>query len=334
MGSRTRYGWPMLAVLALAGCGQGPGEFTATACEPGPGEPFATSGLVLQEVEALPYSRTERTVVALDDERYQVDGDGVLVQDWPGVEGSVYHPVNIAQYGLYLIESHRVSGSEEHLDRAVANARALVAGATVGADGELWFGYQFDHRLRGDDDQLMVAPWYSGMAQGQALSLLTRLAEETGEPGWEDAARATYRSFEGELSVGEPHFRLEADTGCLWFEEYVDDQVEPTHVVNGHIYVMFGLYDYAQAFDEPSAVALFDAGATTVRESFDSFRVPGELSYYCAAPYCAQTRWQPPDYHRGVTAQLDTLAAMTGDETFAQMATTLRQDYAESGATG
>lgn len=321
-----------LAVTALATAAVGyqppPLHFVESVCTVAPGAALATSGYTPQPVDALPYARTARTVLALDDPRHTVDGSGVRVQPWEGQPDGVYHPVGLAMYALDQLESYRVSGERAHLDRAVANAEALVAGASVGASGALWFDYRFEHRLHRDDDLAMTPPWFSGMAQGQGLSLLVRLHEETGDARWAESAHATLASFTDDHALGEPHFRL-TDNGCLWFEEYVDDDIPPTHVVNGHIYAVFGLYDYAMAFADPAAVELFDAGASTIRESFDSFRVPGRSSLYCAAAYCAHTRWMPPNYHRGVVTQLEHLSEMTGDPEFARMAELLRADSDE-----
>ncbi len=316
-------------VTAAIGYQAPPLHFVETTCSPSPGATYETSGYVPHPVDALPYARTARTVLALDDPRHTIDDSGVRVQPWEGQPDGVFHPVGLAMYALDQLESYRVTGDRAHLDRAVVNAEALLAGASADESGAMWFGYPFEHRLHRDDALAMSPPWFSGMAQGQALSLLVRLHEETGEARWAQAAHATFTSFAGDQTRGEPHFRLAAANGCLWFEEYVDDDIPPTHVVNGHLYAVFGLYDYAVAFTDPPAVELFDAGATTIRESFDSFRVPGRSSLYCAADYCAHTRWKPPNYHRGVVAQLEILAGMTDDPEFARMATVLRADFDE-----
>lgn len=322
---------PALAAGALATAAIGyqppPLHFVESTCSTIPGAAYATSGYVPHPVDALPYARTARTVLALDDPRHTIDESGVRVQPWEGQPDGVYHPVGLAMYALDQLESYRVTGERAHLDRAVVNAEALLAGASVDESGAMWFGYPFEHRLHRDHALTMSPPWFSGMAQGQALSLLVRLHEETGDARWAQAAHATFASFAGDQRLGEPHFRLEAPNGCLWFEEYVDDDIPPTHVVNGHLYAVFGLYDYAIAFADPAAVELFDAGASTIRESFNSFRVPGRSSLYCATDYCAHTRWKPPNYHRGVVAQLEFLAAMTGDPEFARMAAVLRADH-------
>lgn len=336
---RALGGCVAVALLwSLVGCA-GPGTvdeamWSSVPCGVQDGQGLRANGYRLQPTDVLPYAREERTVVDLADPERTTDDRGVLQVEWDDHEGPVYHPVNIASYGLALLESYRVTGEQVYLEHAVANASALLDGSETGADGALWFPYGFDYELHQDRDLLMEAPWYSGMAQGQVLSLLVRLHEETGDPRWREAADGVFASFGDDHAAGEPGFALVDDCGHLWFEEYVDDAVPPTHVVNGHIYALFGLYDYARAYGSTEAEELFDAGATTVAEQFPRFRLEGEISFYCAARYCHIDRWQPPSYHRGVAAQLDALHAMTGADVFAEQAETFRRDYADSGADG
>jgi len=42
---------------------------------------------------------------------------------------------------------------------------------------------------------VLRAPWYSGMAQGLAISLFSRLSVVTGEARWRQAATATFDSL-------------------------------------------------------------------------------------------------------------------------------------------
>ncbi len=58
--------------------------------------------------------------------------------------------------------------------------------------------------------------------------------------------------------------------------------VEPLLVFNGHIFALYGLYDYAMLTGDAHAIDFFDGGATTIRNHIDTIRVPGGISYYCA----------------------------------------------------
>lgn len=297
---------------------------------------WATTGYEIDPAErVVAYEHTSTSVLDLDDPDRPVDADGVLQVAWPGEDEPIYHPVGMAMFGLNSYESYRFTGEPEFLRRAEANAAALLDGATE-IDGALWFGYRFDHSLRDDDNMTLRAPWYSGMAQGQVLSLVSRLYHETGDEEWREAADAILASYAVNSPRTGPWFAQALD-GNLWLEEYPDTTgaVPDTQVINGHIYSAWGLYDYYTLIAaDPEVLELFDAAATTMLATFDDYRVPGGISYYCASRYCSDVGWQPENYHRGVAAQLDMLAEMTGDSAFADRADVLRRDYIDAGGTG
>ena len=86
-------------------------------------------------------------------------------------------------------------------------------------------------------------------------------------------------------------------------------------MLNGHVFAMFGLYDYWHYTGNPEVARYFDGGATTVLERMMPLvRVPGGVSYYCVqAEYCQSPLWQNGNYHGIHYWQLDTLARITGD---------------------
>lgn len=294
---------------------------------------FGVSGYTTTPVTPDFYASTARTLVDLDDPA--VDSDGALISQMTHGRGPGYHPVALAQYGLAALGSFQLTGDPEYLRRAEATAHKLLDGATATDDGALWFAYPFEHSLHGDESMTLSAPWYSGMAQGQGLSLFVRLAETSSDPAWAKAADQTFLTFQpgeqGSESPEGPWFAHVDSGGCLWFEEYVGS-VEPTQVVNGHIYAMYGVADYFRLTQDPTAAELFDGAATTVVQSFATYRAPGDVSYYCAAQYCKDAEWQPGSYHRGVVRQLETLSLMTSDRTFLDRANILRSDYLDSGS--
>ena len=273
-------------------------------------------------------------VVPLDDSNASklINADGELIVNWPGYDEPVYHPVAYASYALDAIHAFDLTGDEEYLRRALGTAHALYAGATS-VDENLWFEYPFDYAPREDPARTLPAPWWSAMAQGQAMSVFVRLYERTGDEQWKAAAERTFGTFTALRKAEGPWIVDIDDAGLLWLEEYAGRN-EPLHVINGHIYAMFGLVDYYEMTKDELALRLFRGGAETLVRSFDHWRVPDGLSYYCAAEFCTDGAWQPGSYHRGVAHQLSTLAAITGDVQFSQMAALLLQDYAASGSTG
>lgn len=270
-----------------------------------------------------PYEE-ERPVDLLDTVRHPVDNSGVAL--YVGKSGDqIDHPVVLTQYGISALSEYRESGEAVWLERAVANANRLLDIA-VDRDGALFFPYQFDWTYY---DRTLSAPWFSGMAQGQALSLFSRLAEERpDEVRWGDAADQTWASFEQKYSTTQPWSTI-VDDGNLWFEEYAGDQ-PPLLVLNGHIFAIYGLYDYFSLRSENATVAeYFDGASTTVLAIMPLIREAGETSYYCVqADYCRSDLWQNDKYHGIHQTQLRMLGEMTGETEFGEWADTLQADQA------
>jgi hypothetical protein len=211
-----------------------------------------------------------------------VDEQGVRMFKFPGSDTSWNHPVAQAQYAIANLNSYRLTGSRAYLTIAAANAQRLVDRAVT--VGDAWFfPYDFDFALYGDLSQELRAPWYSAMAEGQALSVFTRLWQVTGDAKWRDAMDHTAASFQVEPSADAPFVtRVDSDQH-LWFEEY--PRYPSSHserVLNGHIFSIFGLYDYWSATGQPADVArLILGGISTVeRTALSAFRRPKRSSVY------------------------------------------------------
>ena len=69
----------------------------------------------------------------------------------------------------------------------------------------------------------MPAPWYSAMAQGEALSLFSRLWAVTKEPAWRQAAEQTLTSLSLGPAAGQPWCSHVDEAGHLWLDEYPRD---------------------------------------------------------------------------------------------------------------
>ena len=104
------------------------------------------------------------------------------------------------------------------------------------------------------------------MAQGQAISVMVRAAEMTGEQRFWDAA---YRALT-------PFTKLTYEGGVknmfmgqyVWYEEY--PFIDGLFVLNGFMYSLIGLYDLASAENVPSyakiqAQQLFDDGIRSLK---------------------------------------------------------------------
>lgn len=287
--------------------------------------PWKTSGFVFSASVDAPYA--ERAPVDVHDDVQKVlDSSGLRIVNM-GPNGSrVDHPVAYAQYGISALLEYQSSGDPVWLDRALRHAQRLDQMHTE-RGGAWYFPYLFDWTYTG---KTLHAPWWSAMAQGEALSLFVRLYEETGDERWRTAADHTWLSLTQARSAAEPWGTM-TDRGLLVFEEYAGD-LPPLKVLNGHFFALFGVYDYWRLTEDAEAIAYLDGAATTVLEVMPEIRVPGGVSYYCWQDACEQRVWQNPTYHEIHSWQLDTLARLTGDSRFSNWAATLRSDWTPAGA--
>ena len=99
-------------------------------------------------------------------------------------------------------------------------------------------------------------------------------------------------------------------------------------MLNGHVFALFGLYDYWLRTGDTEAAAYFDGGATTVlHRMMPLVRVADGVSYYCVqAEFCQRPLWQNEKYHEIHSWQLDSLAQITGDARFTEWASVVRSD--------
>ena len=248
------------------------------------------------------------------------DEQGIPLLDYRGAIGKQYNPIAIAQYSLGNYNLWRRGSGEEAFHRFTAVADWLYRNLEVNDHGLRVWMHHFDWEYR---DRL-IAPWYSGLAQGQGVSVLVRAWKETGNVKYIEAARDAMASFEKDTANGGVVYY--DDRGDFWIEEYI--VTPPTHILNGFIWATWGIFDYALATGDTSAVALFQKSMKTILANLPRYDT-GYWSLYeqsgTLLPMIAS-----PFYHRLHIAQLEVLYRLTGDPTFQSYAVRWR-GYAQSG---
>ncbi|MEV6107238.1 D-glucuronyl C5-epimerase family protein [Streptomyces sp. NPDC051940] len=242
------------------------------------------------------------------------------------------HPVLQIQFGLSALAAYRTSQDPWYLTKAKLHAQRQIDRRVV-LRGAWWFPYPFDwsHTVHTGLD--FKAPWYSGMAQGEALSLFVQLAqmpEITAEERavYLDAADNVFASF----FVGDdaqPWFMLVDAEGYAWIQEYpVDAPGTSDFTFNGMIFALFGLWDYYRQTQNELALKLWDGGLTTIDHYFSRLRNPNWISYYC------NTHRSPAalgyTYHHHHVNQFMQLAWLSGRFSFARQMDRLIDDYSSS----
>jgi D-glucuronyl C5-epimerase C-terminus len=237
-----------------------------------------------------------------------------------------YHPVGLARLGLQYLANYRQTGNRLYVDRAERIATGLRRIA-LSARGGLWFPYRFTWTMHGNPALVNRPPWYSGMSQGLALALFSRLWEYTGREIYRTAADLTYNSMRAIGRGSNPWVTWIDRNRYVWIDEY-PQQLDQT--LNGYVFALAGVYDYFQltkdqtrytAARNASVLELLRGGITTIRAYTPTFRNPGTVSDYCLGHH-----YRNPNYHPTHVRLLRYLTVMTGDPWFGRMAALFAAD--------
>jgi hypothetical protein len=238
------------------------------------------------------------------------DAQGIPQLDYRGKLGRQYNPIAIAQYGLGNYTLYKRSGDAERRRKFLLVADWLESHLEKNPAGLSVWNHHFDWEYRSP----LKAPWYSGLAQGQGISMLLRAHRETSEGRYLEAARRAFEPFARRVEEGGVVYRDER--ARPWLEEYIVSP--PTHILNGFIWASWGVYDYHLATGDGAAKKLWDDSVGTLREALDSYDA-GFWSLYehsGTAMRMIASRF----YHSLHIVQLRILHRLTGEKAFEETA--------------
>jgi heparosan-N-sulfate-glucuronate 5-epimerase len=155
----------------------------------------------------------------------------------------VYHPIVIIQYGL-ANHDLALEGNKE-AENIFLNCASWLTDHVVEEPEKRFMVWYYPFRMLTPP---VSPPWVSGMAQGQALSLLARAYQITGSSHIAQIAHGAAGSFRYELQDG--GILSKTAKGDYFIEELA---YQPAiHILNGSLYAVFGLYEYLTVF--PNAI--------------------------------------------------------------------------------
>lgn len=137
-------------------------------------------------------------------------------------------------------------------------------------------------------DQIFKAPWYSGMAQGNAIKTMLAALLLTNDTTYLDYAKLLANALR--IPINEGGVSTFIDSQKIWFEEYASPDVLPPFVLNGHNFALIGLHEIID-FDS-SYQDLFDKGIAALITKLPEFNAI-VWSRYDIIKYMAN-----PKYHQ------------------------------------
>ncbi len=226
-------------------------------------------------------------------------------------KGYYYYPITIGQYALAVFHAYLKTKSQEKKEHFLKIA--------------LWF-----YNNRTDDPQngtywettvpkpeyKVFSPWKSAFAQSRALSVLLRAWQLTGNIDYLEVCKKALIPFT--LDIEEDGVTANKKKGYPFYEEYVADA--PTMVLDGHMFSLFGLYDFMRAIPENLdkenhllAKKLFNDGISSLEHWLPKF----DMGFWMCFNYCQMDHYPEIDpctigYSRLVRTQLDILFKLSG----------------------
>jgi heparosan-N-sulfate-glucuronate 5-epimerase len=154
-------------------------------------------------------------------------------------------------------------------------------------------------------------PWHSAMAQGQIASVFVRSHIRHGD---EDDARRARAALQPLLDGGESTVTT-TDAGPVLEEA---PSVPASHILNGWVYALWGLWDVALALDHADARTLFEQSVSALGELLPRYDT-GWWTRYSLYPHRLPDLAKP-FYHRLHVDQMQVLHELTRDERFSEAA--------------
>ena len=179
------------------------------------------------------------------------DSAGVVVVSYPEPVGVRHNPMSVAYYALRV---HARLNQPRERRAFWTQVEWLVENARV--DERLGVRWEYDF----DVPPAQRAPWISGMAQGMAISALTRAYRASGDSVYLRYAKGALRVFEIDEKDGGV-VRYMGD-GLAIYQEYPRDRYV---VLDGWLAALAGVQELYLATGDPQAKRILDRGLHTLR---------------------------------------------------------------------
>ena len=230
------------------------------------------------------------------------DENGIPITYY-GTVGRQYNPTTVAQYAFELWELYIQTNDKQYLDEFLKQADWLV---DIQVDGNYYVRFEAPALY-------LKNPWVSGMYQGQAVSAVLRAYQATGDEKYLKSAESGYQVMMKPLDQGGT---LDKTDAGIWFEEY-PNPAAPSHVMNGHIWALFGVWDLYRVTGRQDVKNAFDAGVAQIKKDLDKY----DNGYWVLYDQRPNPEFIGAHYLDFEIDQLNILYELTGDQVF--------KDYAE-----
>ena len=233
-----------------------------------------------------------------------------------------YYPVQYTQIPLSYFANYIETQDESVKDEFLVMANFIKDNLKAYDGFSVW---ECNENIRG---YKMSLPWSSSMAQGFGIGVMLQAYSLTDENSFLKAANSAVNAYKYNIKE---HGVKSNWNGNDFYEEYADPN---SHVLNGYIFSLAGLYYHYQYTNDEHSKSLFDNGIETLKLNINEYDADftsfyGKLSYK-EYQYASAINEDPDHYHELVIYQLLMLYHWTGEKIFYNYAHKfLQQDTGE-----
>jgi len=204
-----------------------------------------------------PHSRTTTGPLLGSGARIEFSGSDIVWQHYPG-------------HGLQIQWLATFGKANALWRKGTAAQFSAILGEAVSLGGRRAGGLAFEYLFPFDGGN---PPWVSGLAQGTALSALSRGTKRLKDPEWIGFAQSALGIFQAAPPTG---VAQQTANGT----HYLQYSFAPSlHILNGFIQALNGLLDYASVSGDPEGSTLFAAGDTEARAELPHYDTGGWSRY-------------------------------------------------------
>ncbi|MBT8380717.1 MAG: D-glucuronyl C5-epimerase family protein [Ignavibacteria bacterium] len=219
---------------------------------------------------------------------------------------NIEHPIVIAQYGLALYEKLLQNNFENTIlkKKFLMVSNWFLSNKIAVGKGSGWYIHNQYPQFG------LNYPFVSAMAQGEAISVLTRAALLTNNSEFENSAVAAMEPFKLKVKEGGV---VNFFNSIAVYEEG-PSPIKTMAVLNGFIFSLFGLFDLYLLNNNQTASLLFTRGVNSVKKLLPYYDLKYWTRYYLfdyPKEYCSSFT-----YHILVAEQLKALHLLTGENEF------------------
>lgn len=150
-------------------------------------------------------------------------------------------------------------------------------------------------------------PWYSALAQGEALPILIKAYKLTGMEIYKKTAEGVINSFFVDVKEGGVTHK---EGNAWWYELYASKGSKNPKVLNGMLWTLLALHEYYSLTKDLKAKLLFENGLQALKKNLHLYDSE-KFTYYDVLKTQANY-----DYHKVHIDLLNKLYSMTGEEIF------------------